>query len=118
MDILKQGTLCVIVGGCPENIGLIVAVIQHLGRYGSKQDAYHVRTVSGRHFHQLWTGGTLTRGHTDKCITDRHKLRPLVESGVMTESAHREVAIDTGGTDRPQHTAPQLDFGVAALIGA
>ena len=28
---LKPGTLCVIIAGCRENIGLVVEVVQHLG---------------------------------------------------------------------------------------
>lgn len=33
MSALRPGTLCVIVGGCPENIGLVVEVIEHIGAY-------------------------------------------------------------------------------------
>lgn len=79
MSILKRGTRCVIIAGCPENIGLIVEVLHHLGRHGGREDAYEVRTVSGRPFHQLWEGKQLVRGNTNVCITDRHKLRPLVD---------------------------------------
>ena len=79
MSILKPGTRCVIIGGCPENIGLVVEVIERLGPCGGRSDAYHVKTVSGRKFHQLWSGGDLLRGYTDECVTDRHKLRPLVD---------------------------------------
>lgn len=79
MSALKPGTRCVIIAGCPENIGLIVEVLGHLGPYGDREDAYYVRTVSGRPFHQLWSGDDLVRGDTDKCVTDRHKLRPLVD---------------------------------------
>jgi hypothetical protein len=77
-SILKPGTLCVIIAGCPENIGMVVEVIQHLGRYEDKDDAYFIRTTTGRPFHQLWNGNELLRGSVDECITDRHKLRPLV----------------------------------------
>lgn len=81
---LKPGTLCVIVGGCPGNIGLVVEVLAHLGKYGVRDDAYEVRTVSGRPLAQLWegggAGGRLTNAvKSSRCITDRHKLRPLVE---------------------------------------
>jgi hypothetical protein len=79
MSDLKPGTRCVIIAGCPENIGLIVEVIEHLGPYEDRQDAYYVQTVSGRPFHQLWEGNDLMRGRTDKCVTDRHKLRPLID---------------------------------------
>ena len=46
MPHLKPGTLCVIVGGCPENLGLIVEVICHLGRHGGREDAYEIKTVT------------------------------------------------------------------------
>jgi hypothetical protein len=80
---LKPGTLCVIVGGCPANIGLIVEVLAHLGPRDGRADAYHVRTVSGRPFAQLWDETGSTRQlrsdfNLSDCVTDRHKLRPLV----------------------------------------
>jgi hypothetical protein len=81
MSALKPGTRCVIIAGCPENIGVIVEVIERLGPYEDRGDAYYVRTASGRPFKQLWAGDDLVRGHTDKCVTDRHKLRPLIEPG-------------------------------------
>jgi hypothetical protein len=80
MSALKPGTLCVIIGGCPENIGMIVEVIQHLGQYDDREDAYYIRTTTGRKFRQLWDGNDLLRGSSDECITDRHKLRPLVDA--------------------------------------
>ncbi len=79
MSALKPGTLCVIVAGCPENIGLVVEVIQHLGQYEDRGDAYFIRTATGRPFHQMWSGNDLLRGYSNECITDRHKLRPLVD---------------------------------------
>jgi hypothetical protein len=79
MSILKPGTRCVIIAGCPENIGLVVEVIQRLGAHGDRSDAYHVKTVSGRNFHQLRDGGDLLRGYSNECVTDRHKLRPMIE---------------------------------------
>ncbi len=93
MSVLKPGTLCVIIAGCPENIGLVVEVIQHLGRYEDREDAYFIRTTSGRPFHQLWSGKELMRGSIDECITDRHKLRPLVggEDDERDEVAEREL---------------------------
>ena len=98
MSILQQGTLCVIVGGCPENIGMIVAVIQHLGRIRGREDAYHIRTVSGRHFHQMWKGADLIRGHSDNCVTDQYKLRSLVEPGVTSNVVDSEITV--GCSDR------------------
>jgi hypothetical protein len=81
MSVLKVGTLCVIVAGCPENIGLVVEVLEHLGLCPPRADAYLIRTTSGRHFPQLKMGPNerLARGCSNEAITDRHKLRPLVE---------------------------------------
>ena len=79
MPIVKPGTRCVIVAGCKGNIRLLVQVIQRLGPYEGRSDAYYVRTISGRKFHQLWMGNELQRGSSDECVTDRHKLRPIIE---------------------------------------
>ena len=38
-DLLRPGTRCVIVAGCPENIGVVVEVIAHLGLYEGRADA-------------------------------------------------------------------------------
>ncbi len=87
MSILKPGTLAVIIAGCPENIGMIVEIVEHIGVHEDYQDAYVIRTTSGRHFHQLWSGNDLLRGQSDEAITERHKLRPLVggEDDVLVE---------------------------------
>ena len=79
MSILARGQRCVVVGGCPENIGLVVEVISRIGQHKDREDAYWIRTVSGRPFHQLWMGQELQRGGSAEAITDRHKLRPLVD---------------------------------------
>ena len=84
MSYLKPGTLCVIVAGCPANIGIVVEVLAYLGPCGGRDDAYSVRTVSGRPFAQLWDESgserrLTTRGNSSECVTDRHKLRPLVD---------------------------------------
>ena len=79
MSALKPGSLAVIIAGCPENIGLIVEIVHHIGPYGQRKDAYEIRTTSGRNFHQIWRGNDLIRGPSNVCITDRHKLRPLVD---------------------------------------
>jgi hypothetical protein len=79
MSTLRPGQRCVIIAGCPENIGLIVEVIEHLGAHDGRADAYEVRTTSGRKFLQLWHGNDLLRGNSEYAITDRHKLRPLVD---------------------------------------
>jgi len=92
MSYLKPGTLCVIVGGCPKNIGLIVEVLAHLGPYPPRADAYRIRAVSGRPFPQYWNSeGNLISGSSDKAITDRHKLRPLVDP--KDESKVREAGV-------------------------
>lgn len=89
MSALKPGTLCVIVGGCPENIGMIVEVISHLGPYPPRSDAYHIVTVTGRLFPQLRNDstGALVAGYTEHAITDRHKLRPLPDVKDETDAA-------------------------------
>jgi hypothetical protein len=74
---LKPGTKCVIVAGCPENIDVIVELIGRV-RSSDSEDAYCIKTVSGRAFHQLREGNDLLRGDSDRAITDRYKLRPLV----------------------------------------
>lgn len=81
MTDLKPGTLCVIVAGCPENIGMIVDVVAHLGNYDGREDAYEIKTVADRKFRQLWVGSNLRAGTSTYAITDRYKLRPLVEEG-------------------------------------
>jgi hypothetical protein len=80
MSALKPGMLCVIIGGCPKNIGLIVEVLEHIGPYPPRSDAYSIRTVTGRNFPQLKIGEDkrLESGSFTEAITDRHKLRPLV----------------------------------------
>jgi hypothetical protein len=93
MSILKPGTRCVIIAGCPENIGLVVEVTERLGAIEGREDAYCVRTVSGRKFQQLWHGNDLLRGYSDECITDRHKLRPLVDPKDKVEDAQIETEI-------------------------
>jgi hypothetical protein len=91
MSDLKPGALCVIIGGCPENIGLIVEIIRHLGACGNRENAYSIRTVSGRTFHQFRkSNGELIRANNCECITDRHKLRPLVDPKENDESLERE----------------------------
>jgi hypothetical protein len=79
MPILKPGTRCVMVAGCKENIGLLVQVIQRLGAYERRSDAYYLRTISGRKFDQLWMGNELQRGSSDECVTERRKLRPTID---------------------------------------
>ena len=81
-----------IIAGCPENIGLVVEVIRHLGQYEDRADAYLIKTSTGRPFHQLWSGNDLLRGRSDECVTDRHKLRPLVDG--KDDEEMRDTAVD------------------------
>lgn len=96
MSFLKPGTLCVIVGGCPKNIGLVVEVLQHLGPLPPRADVYLIRTASRRNFPQLKMGPSqsLKCSNSNKAITDRHKLRPLVdlkdEPGVSNGDVEQE----------------------------
>lgn len=78
---LKPGTLCMIVGGSPENTGLVVKVVEHMDQCPPKDDAYLIRTLSGRPFPQHQTGSddNLPSGSSNEVITDRHKLQPLSE---------------------------------------
>ena len=93
MSFLKPGTRCVIVGGCPENIGLIVEVIAHIGSLPPRADAYRIRAVSGRPFPQFWNSeGNLISGYSDRAITDRHKLRPLADP--KDESSEDETDVE------------------------
>ena len=94
MSNLKPGTLCVIVGGCPENLGLIVEVVSHLGRYDGREDAYEIKTVTSRKFNQMWSGTKLVKGYSTEAITDRHKLRPLVNLGDESPMAEAQEKLD------------------------
>jgi len=94
MSNLKPGTLCVIVGGCPENLGLIVEVVCHLGRHDGREDAYEIKTVTSRKFNQLWHGEKLLKGYSTEAITDRHKLRPLVNPGDEPSLAKIQETLD------------------------
>lgn len=93
MADLKHGTLCLIVAGCPENIGMIVEVVVHLGNYDGREDAYEIKTVTGRYFRQLWVGKNLNAGTSTYAITDRYKLRPLVEDGALGETEVEELDV-------------------------
>jgi len=78
-SILKPGTRCMIVAGCPKNIGLVVQVVHRHGTWGRYKDAYEIQTISGRLFPQLWRGSSLEDGYSKTAITERYKLRPLVD---------------------------------------
>ncbi len=83
MSALKPGTRCVIIAGCPENIGLLVVVLTHIGKFLDYEDAYRVKTLSGRPM-ALWADESRTRtvpGASPVAVTERWKLRPLVDEG-------------------------------------
>ena len=90
MADLKPGTLCVIVAGCPKNIGMVIEVVTHLGNCYGREDAYEIKTLTGRNFRQMWVGNHLKPGESAHAITDGFKLRPLVEDGAP-ESTEEEV---------------------------
>ncbi len=90
MAALKKGTICIIIAGCPENIGMLVEVIAHLGTYGEREDAYEIKTITGRNFNQLWNGNNLIKGYSKVAITDRHKLRPLEDGEPLNSDAFVE----------------------------
>ncbi len=125
MEALKPGTLCVIVGGCPENIGLVVEVLEHIGAEPPRADAYLIRTTSGRNFPQLKFGRgekRLAPGTSNEAVTDRHKLRPLVDAKDDETEEHDDVAIpaeDGVGVTNPEHdragTPKEKDFVAGQL---
>ena len=90
---LIPGQRCVIVAGCPENIGLIVEVVRHLGASRGYEDGYEIMTLSGRNFRQLWRGTQLIQGSTMFAYTERYKLRPLVEPGAEEEVQRKDVPL-------------------------
>lgn len=96
MADLKTGTLCIIVAGCPENIGMIVKVVSRFGRIEEYEDCYKIKTVTGRNFRQLWVDKNLKIGTSTIAYTERHKLRPLVEDGAPD-------IIETEALDQPNN---------------
>lgn len=81
-SILKNGTRCVIVAGCPENIGVLVVTTEHLGANDGYEDGYRIVTLSGRPFAQLTHGKRMLKGYSNEATTERYKLRPLVDPKV------------------------------------
>jgi hypothetical protein len=64
-----------------------------LGRCEAREDAYLVKTLSGRNLNQLWQGKKLIRGYSSSCITDRHKLRPLVDPKDGCDGENEKVTV-------------------------
>lgn len=69
----------------PRRQGLLPNIDEGLGCYDRRADAYRIKTVTGRPFRQLWYGDDLLRSYSNEAITDRHKLRPLVD--------HKEIQV-------------------------
>lgn len=95
MSVLNIGQRCIVVEGCPKNIGLLVEVVEHLGQYEEYQDCYEIVTISGRPFPQLWANDAHTRtvpGVSPYALTERYKIRPLLN---LPEGADEEM------TERP-----------------
>ncbi len=92
MSVLKPGTLCVIAGGIPTNIGVIVEIVRRLRLYGQRDGAYVIKTVSGRPIPQLRVEGELVSNWSPTGIIARHMLRPLTDSGqgLETDDARSE----------------------------
>lgn len=90
-SILAVGARCVIVAGCPQNIGLVVQVVQRIGATRGYVDGYEIQTVSGRKFPQYWVGNKLQPGRSEFAFTERAKLRPLVDpkDDVLEEAEQR-----------------------------
>jgi hypothetical protein len=97
MSYLKPGTLCVLVGGCTENIGLIVEIIAYIGVvcigiWPPGTDIYRIKKISGRSFpHPCNLEGLPASAKSPTCITGRDKLRPLVDPSNESEERETEV---------------------------
>ncbi len=82
MSVLNRGQRCIVIAGCPKNIGVLVEILDHLGGVDNYQDCYEIVTISGRPFPELWADDTRTRtvpGVSSIALTERHKLRPLID---------------------------------------
>src|SRR5450759_751360 len=95
MPILKPGTLCVTVGGSGENAGRIVVILSYCGPCAfdsTIKEGYNIRTASGRPFATVrqysltGTGSYLLRDMLCDCVTDRRRLRPLIDPNVDAEA--------------------------------
>lgn len=82
MSVLNRGQRCIVVEGCPKNIGLLVEVVAHLGEIDDYQDCYKIVTVSRRCIPELWADAAHSRtvpGKSPYAYTERYKIRPLVD---------------------------------------
>ena len=82
MSVLNRGQRCIVIAGCPKNIGILVEVLDHLGEVDNYQDCYEIVTISGRFFPELWADETRTRtvpGVSSIALTERYKIRPLID---------------------------------------
>lgn len=50
--------------------------------------------MTSRKFNQMWRGSKLVKGYSTEAITDRHKLRPLVNLGDEPPMAESQEKLD------------------------
>jgi hypothetical protein len=94
MSVLRKGQRCILVKGCPKNVGLLVMVVDHLGEFEDYQDCYEIVTVSGRAFPELWADATRTKtvpSMSSTALTDRHKLRPITDLNLDIDMIQAEM---------------------------
>ena len=83
MSVLNKGQRCIVIAGCPKNIGILVEILDHLGEVENYQDCYEIVTISGRPFPELWADGTHTRtvpGVSSIAMTERYKIRRAIRT--------------------------------------
>jgi hypothetical protein len=97
MSVLSRGQRCIVVEGCPKNIGLLVEVVEHLGQYKEYLDCYEIVTISGRPFPQLWADDEHTRtvsGFSRYALTERYKIKPLQDLPECTDEQITELPFE------------------------
>lgn len=99
MSVLNKGQRCIVVEGCPKNIGLLVEVVEHLGQYEEYADCYEIVTISGRPFPQLWANASHTRtvpGVSPCALTERYKIKPLLDFPEGADEVRTECSLEEG----------------------
>lgn len=89
MSILKKGQRCMVIKGCPKNLGLLVEIVRHIGAALDYRDGYEIITLSRRPFPELWGDQTRTwtvSGASAYALTERNKLQPLPDLSNETHS--------------------------------
>ena len=97
MSVLNKGQRCIVIAGCPKNIGVLVEVLDHLGGVDNYQDCYEIVTISGRPFPELWADGTHTRtvpGVSSIAMTERYKIRDLPSTADANQTKQELVEIN------------------------